>query len=50
MSKREKIKQVLDTLPKSEAIKLIESIGKEYRRENSVAISNLINNIRIMMK
>lgn len=40
MSKREKILQVLQTMPDSEAIALVESIGKELRKKNSVTINN----------
>ncbi len=50
MTKREAIMQILNTMPAADAIKLIESIGKHIRRENSIRISNVIDNIRIMTK
>ena len=36
---RESIKLQLDTLPMSERIAIVESLGKEYRRKNSVRIN-----------
>jgi hypothetical protein len=39
MKEREKIIKVLNKLHPSEAIALIESIGKELRRKNSVRIN-----------
>ncbi len=50
MTVREHILEVLNTMPPAEAIKLIESIGKQIRRENSVRISILIDNLRLMTK
>ena len=37
---RQKIKKMLETLHPSDAIQLIESIGKELRRKNSVRINS----------
>lgn len=50
MSKREAILEILNSMPAADAIKLLESIGKKIRRENSIRISTLIDNIRIMTK
>lgn len=50
MTKREAILQVLNSMPTSEAIKLVESIGKQIRRENSIKISSIIHNLRLMTK
>ena len=36
------IKSSLNLLPPSEAIAIIESLGKEYRRANSIRINSLI--------
>ena len=37
---RQQIKKMLDQLHPSDAIKLIESIGKELRRKNSIRINS----------
>lgn len=39
MTKREEINKILDTMRPVEAIALIESIGKERRKENSIQVS-----------
>lgn len=41
MSKRQAIINILDTMHPAEAISLIESIGKERRKANSVAVSKV---------
>lgn len=38
---RNQIKEILEQLDKASAIQLIESIGKEYRRQNSVRINSI---------
>jgi len=38
---RNQIKAILNEMNESEAIELIESIGKEYRRKNSVRINSI---------
>lgn len=38
---RNQIKAILNEMNQSEAIELIESIGKEYRRKNSVRINSI---------
>ena len=40
MSERERIIEVIKTMQPIDAIKLIESIGKDLRRWNSIRISN----------
>jgi len=50
MTKRELIMQVLSSMQPADAIKLVESIGKQIRRENSIRINTLVENIRIMTK
>lgn len=40
MSEREKIIEVIKTMQPTDAIKLIESIGKDLRRWNSIRISS----------
>jgi len=42
MKEKEKILKMLGKLHPSEAIALIESIGKDLRRKNSIRISNNI--------
>lgn len=38
---RNQIKAILEQLDKAAAIELIESIGKEYRRKNSIRINSI---------
>ena len=46
---RNQIKAILEQLDKSQAIELIESIGKEYRRKNSVRINSIAHSKMIEM-
>lgn len=38
---KEQIKSILSQLHPSEAIALLESLGKEFRKKNSIRINNL---------
>lgn len=40
MTMKQKIEDLLSTLPTSEKIIILESLGKKYRRENSMRINN----------